>query len=345
MDWFSQLFGFKESDPDSNRARLRMEDETLVSTMNGRRVAVGRFSTPSLAELRAATNEPSGKRNKVTHEAVEDALALHARHPGATIQVASQFNCLEFVGPSVVPEDGVTGYADDDTQGPACALAAAGATVWRHLYVPVDGGLGQTRERQINNLAGLEELLFTDAPLWRVRNGYTFADESQLSGVTARIERADRTTLLGALRIGLQQGVEVTFEARTGWGFVPAAGQTKVTQAFCSALSCAYSSTGELDAWETFAVLVLEGAYEAALRAAALDRNQGSGSGTVWLTFLGGGAFGNRSTWIADAIGRAVARTDHLGLHVRLAHHRAVSERLATMVDEAVELARKAAAL
>ena len=47
---------------------------------------------------------------------------------GALFQVASQFNLLEMAGPSVSPEDGVTRYGGDHTQGPACAIAAGGRT-------------------------------------------------------------------------------------------------------------------------------------------------------------------------------------------------------------------------
>ena len=43
---------------------------------------------------------------------------------GALFQVASQFNMLEMVGPRVTPEEGVTRYEHDRTQGPACAMAA-----------------------------------------------------------------------------------------------------------------------------------------------------------------------------------------------------------------------------
>ena len=34
-----------------------------------------------------------------------------------THKVASQLNCLEFVGPRITPEHGVTGYVNDRTQG------------------------------------------------------------------------------------------------------------------------------------------------------------------------------------------------------------------------------------
>lgn len=39
-------------------------------------------------------------------------------HAGALFQVASQFNLLEMVSPTVTPEQGVTCYQHDRTQGP-----------------------------------------------------------------------------------------------------------------------------------------------------------------------------------------------------------------------------------
>jgi hypothetical protein len=53
----------------------------------------------------------------------------------ATFQCASQFNCLEFIAPHVVPEDGVTGYFGDRTQGPACAIACGPGTIYRNYFV------------------------------------------------------------------------------------------------------------------------------------------------------------------------------------------------------------------
>jgi hypothetical protein len=71
---------------------------------------------------------------------------------GALFQVASQFNALEMTGPGVTPEHGVTRYRDDHTQGPACAIAAGAATIYRNYFVPVANGIGQTAKRQLNGL-------------------------------------------------------------------------------------------------------------------------------------------------------------------------------------------------
>src|SRR5258705_8800093 len=78
---------------------------------------------------------------------------------GALFQVASQFNLLEMVSPTVSPEQGVTRYQHDHTQGPACAIAAGAATIYRNYFAFVDGGHGQTAKRQFNGLADLGEAL------------------------------------------------------------------------------------------------------------------------------------------------------------------------------------------
>ena len=76
---------------------------------------------------------------------------------GALFQVASQFNLLEMVSPAVTPEQAVTRYQHDLTQGPACAIAADAATIYRNYFAPVDGSVGQTTERQFDGLADLGE--------------------------------------------------------------------------------------------------------------------------------------------------------------------------------------------
>jgi hypothetical protein len=57
------------------------------------------------------------------------------------------------VGPAVTPEHGVTRYKDDPTQGPACAIAAGAATIYRNYFAPVGDGHGQTKERQLDYAA------------------------------------------------------------------------------------------------------------------------------------------------------------------------------------------------
>jgi len=327
--WFEDLFGFSEGPYAETQKRFRLEGETLVALApeGERRFAAGHFDTPTLASLREATPAPDGGRPTVHHEVIGDVLETHAlpENQGALFQVASQLNCLEFADPREVPEDGVTQYAFDPTQGPACSLAAAAATVARNYLVPVEGIPGQTRDRQISNLAGVQAALGEAGSNIEVRNGYTFSSPEKLTTVGEALEQADREALLGALRIGLQRRVEVTFARR----FERPESPQQVDQAFCSALSCGYAS-GSLALWRPLAKLVLDGAYEATLRSARIGANP-----RVWLTFLGGGAFGNAKPWIGAAIGRALRLMEGHTLDVRIAHYRGIDDEMVALIDDA----------
>jgi hypothetical protein len=334
MTWFEQLFGFPEGPYEETQARFALEGETLVAHApeGVRRFGVGRFATPSLGELREAARGLRPGRLRVTHEAIGDVLELHgqAENAGALFQAASQLNCLEFASPSVVPEDGITGYASDPTQGPACSLACAAATAVRNYLVPVDGAVGQRRNRQINTLAEVQALLGEAGALLDVRNGYSFSSPDRLDALNQALTERDRDALLGALRIGVHAGVEVTFGTR----FAPPPSPQRVSQAFCSALSCGYSP-GSSRQWEPLATVVLDGAYEATLLAAVLDAAEGAGSGRVWLTFLGGGVFRNDPAWIHRAIGRALRLCRDRDLDVRIAHYRRIDGAARAAVDAA----------
>jgi hypothetical protein len=80
-------------------------------------------------------------------------------------------------GPNLTPEDGVTRYQHGHTHGPACAIAAGAATIYRNYFVPVAGGIGQTAKRQLDGLGVVGEALSGTvgrpiADLWHMRNGY-----------------------------------------------------------------------------------------------------------------------------------------------------------------------------
>lgn len=328
--WFASLFGSPEASYAETQARFTVEGTRLHSHANGKSFEIGTFTTPTLNELRASVAERRSGRIHVRHEAIGDVLKLHGQseQQGATFQVASQLNCLEFAHPNMTPEDGITGYAHDPTQGPACALAAAPATLFRNYFAPLGGRIGQTREHQIDNLDVLTAALGAPGEYFTVRNGYTFSEAPRLRALAATLAHHDREALLGAVKIGVQRRVEVTFTDR----FVSPSQPQWVSQAFCSAISCGYTDLA-LDLWEPLATLVLDAAYEATLLAAASDLDQGDGSGIVWLTFLGGGAFGNRPEWIARAIGRALVRCQDLPLDVRVGHYRRIDSSMQRDID------------
>lgn len=317
MDWFERITGFEEGGYDDTRAALSVVDGKLRSVHGGRACFVGDLETPSLAELRERTRGIAGKPGAEPKLSTlqGDVRRLHCQplNSQALFQVASQFNLLEMASPDRTPEDGVTCYQDDRTQGPACAIAAGAATIYRNYLVPVGGGTGQTRERQIDCLADIGQALGNGAgALWDMRNGYALCTEAGLAGIDSQLgamSAGQLDQLRGLLRIGLQWDVDVT-EA-------PAPGQ-RVSQAFCSALPVAYSDVAPQQ-WQRFATLVLEAAYEATLLAAVLNRER-TGCPTVFLTSLGGGVFGNPPEWI-DAARAGALRSESVrgrDLDVRL---------------------------
>jgi len=320
MNWFEQLTGFTEDGYASTQARLRVEGAELVSAVNGNRYGIGELTLPTLAELRARVDPHRGRRTTVS-AVVGDARALHAdpRFAGALFQVASQFNLLEMPSERVTPEHGVAGYAYDHTQGPACAMAAGAATIYRNYLVPCGDGVGQTADRQLDALAGvgaaLSELTgLAVESLWTMRNGYALATREGLAAIGRVLGSCSEETLdelRGRLAIGLHRDVEVTD--------VDGGERRVVSQAFCSALPIGYSPLPPQD-WALFARLVLEATYEATLLAAA-----GGVAQTVLLTRVGGGVFGNDDAWIDAAIERALGVVADAGLDVRIVGYREVS--------------------
>lgn len=332
-DWFERLMGFRERDYESTQRCLRVDGDQLVSTVNGKRFGCGQLSMPTVAELRARVNVPATQRSTVT-SVVGDARALHAdpKFAGALFQVASQFNLLEMTSYNVTPEQGVNRYAGDPTQGPACAIAAGAATIYRNYCVPFDGAIGQTSDRQLNALSAMGDAISAQVglpvtSLWDMRNGYALCTEEGLSAITALLENASddlRDSLRAQLAIGLHRNVEVTDVAEGPRRFV--------SQAFCSALPVSYSRV-PAPAWEAFARLVLEGAYEATLLA-AVEQAVCGGSSTVLLTRVGGSSFGNADAWIDDAMRRALAIVQHAGLDIRLVGYGSVHPSVRAIVAD-----------
>lgn len=331
MDWFERLTGFKEQDFACTQAQLELDGERLRSRINGRSYGVGALELLSLDTLRERIAQDAGPAGRLRLRIVEaDVRKLHQDPAltGALFQVASQFNLLEMTGPGITPEDGVTRYASDPTQGPACAIAAGAATIYRNYFVPVGDRVGQGRGCQLDGLADLGARLaartgLSRDRLWTMQNGYALCSREGLAAISKHLSTLDEGALdelRGVLRIGVHRDVEVTDVDR------PA--PHTVSQAFCSALPVAYGRGVPPACWADFATLVLEAAYEATLWAAVANAQRGA-SNVVLLTRLGGGAFGNEDDWIYAAMRRALQRVGDYELDVRLvSFHRPTQDML-----------------
>lgn len=336
MDWFERLTGFREESYDETRAKLRFDGGRMTSLINGKSYRTGAFELASLKDLRTRASAPASLSLRRTQVSIVkgDVRLLHRapEYAGALFQVASQFNALEMTGPSVTPEHGVTLYEHDHTQGPACAIAAGAATIYRNYFAPVDGGAGQRANRQIDGLAAMGAALAQAtgravADLWRMRNGYAMCSAAGLAAVTdhlARLDVDETDALREKLSIGLQWDAEVTDGAGSPGPLV--------SQVFCSALPVAYTGIAAPHC-RAFALLVLEATYEATLWAAALNAKRGA-SNRVLLTLVGGGAFGNDEFWILGAMRRALKLTADRGLDARIVSYGAPSPELLALPSD-----------
>lgn len=329
-NWFIKIFGIREQDYDTTKklftfikTNIPVRGKGYINKLiapNGNMYDVGEFSTPTLSEIRKiAINilliKPSEYNVYMPKEEpliviedliVEDILTNHIEFPDATIQAASQFNALEFVGPDVTPKDGITNYKNDPTQGPACALACAAGTFVRNYFY-------QTPEEQINYLDEFEKAIKNkENKYFEIKNGYLMligttqkqkkqklANLNKYLTELCKPENIDEyNKLKNLIKIGLHQNVEIIFKNR--FELVDKKGKT-INQVYAAALPIAYNNIGDDPNWQNFATLILEAQYEATLLSAIKNVNN-----DVILTFVGGGAFGNKKEWIFNAIVTAI---------------------------------------
>jgi len=314
--WFETLTGFSEESPEQVRENIIFDGGILKSRTNGKEYSCGLLEVLSLAELRDRANKLGGNSGKLSvREVIADVQQLHIEksNTGSLFQVASQFNLLEMISPNITPEHGVGGYEYDRTQGPACAIAAGAATIYRNYFVNINGALGQTANNQIDCLADIGAALGnSNNHLWEMKNGYALASFEGLIEINNKIESSTEVEideLRKLLRIGIQWDTEVTLENS----------KHKVTQAYCSALPVAYSQHPP-ELWAGFAKVVLEATYEATICAGILNYLK-TGNNKIYLTLIGGGVFGNNIAWIMSAIQRVLSSYRHVDLDVVIVSH------------------------
>ena len=311
--WFKALTGFNEESPEQVRSNLVIEGDSFVSKINNKRFAFGALEVTTLDELRKKSNYNEVFQGKVqVEEIVADVQELHANteNENALFQAASQFNLLEMVGPEVTPEQGIAKYEYDRTQGPACAIACGAGTIYRNYFVKVGSQIGQTADQQIDCLDLIaQEFKNDEKHLWEMRNGYALVNQEgllKINKIISTLNIEGREQLKGKLKLGIQWNTEVT----------KSASKHRVSQIYCSALPVAYSSIESIY-WEYFARIILEATYEATFHAAVLNLSKYN-SNKLYLTLVGGGAFGNEEHWILESLQKVLRKFQHIPLDVKV---------------------------
>ncbi|CAB9503610.1 expressed unknown protein [Seminavis robusta] len=341
MDWFEQVFGFREEggfEEVKSKFAISREDDgnILLSTAAPgtkrkpkRTFHVGRFDTPTLSELRdkagrsscPADNKRKRKDGLTFQHIIGDVDALHRaqENQGAVFQAASQFNCLEMIHPSITREMGITRYAHDYTQGPACAMVCPAGTLYRNYFAEPMNTL-----QDVGKVLGNHDISKKKPMYWKIKNGYALAaKKDSIKTLSQKLQENDG--LIDKAMAQLRVGVHWNTEVDQGTHNNSDNNQQRVAQVYCSALPIAYDITASDADWSHFAQLVLDGSYEATLAVAAVLAKERNKRVKVYLTMLGGGAFGNRVEWIRQAIQRALRLYQDSMLDVYLVHYKKLS--------------------
>lgn len=302
--WFEDLTGVRETTYAKTRAAFTPNSHKTVILTPAGPLPIGDFQMPCLKALVQSLPLPSGLPNTI-RVIKGDAFDLHhdPDNAGAVFQVASQFNCLEHIAPGRGLEAGLSGYARDRTQGPACALACPADLLFRHFFV-------QTPKQQLDGAAGIfKELQDTQTtPPWKMVNGYLVPVKGgtiSAVGTVSHLSETQLRRLMGHLRVGVT------------WGAWVSRAEQRVTQVYCSAVPLSYFRARYPEPYYPLASMFLKGAYTATLAIAARQKARG-GSGKVFLTRVGGGAFWNPPALIDAAMAHAMTRLEGRGLEVYL---------------------------
>lgn len=282
----------------------------------GRSYRAGRFATRSIGDLESRVSRGITEAITTTHGAPARRLEraagkvsfsiLLGEHtltdigmlqaiagPGTLFQVASQFNCLEAPGPSVVP---VASYVHDNTQGPRASVSAFPGTFLRHYAAPAPNG-----DRFTQGGATQLSLLADAVPphVATVHGGYLTA---AMVSDAATLARALETGFAN-IRVGVHDDVEVVLGGN--WGSPVATDTPPIAQVFTSTMALGLYGGGDNggDAIARACEWLLRAAYLGTLLAALDLRKR-----TVILTLIGGGVFGNAIQTIWNAITWSVDR-------------------------------------
>lgn len=326
--WFSKLMGFEEDSPDKVKENITIEGEYMISRANAAAYRFGMLEVTSLLGLKNKVSPLESYNSKISlEEVVGDVQKLHCDpdNLNALFQAASQFNLLEMTSPEVTPEQGVGIYQYDHTQGPACAIACGAGTIYRNYFAYINGRSGQSAHNQIDCLDLIGKALGNDeSSLWQMRNGYALLTKNGLSKINASLSNLNDQEweqLKEKLKIGLQWNTEVTI----------AEYHQLVSQAYCSALPISYCGFVS-DQWKKFAQLILEATYEATLYAALYNLKK-TNCHKVFLTLVGGGAFGTDINWIIESISKALRKFKNAPLDVKIVSYGHSNEKIRKMID------------
>ena len=172
--------------------------------------------------------------------------------------------------------------------------------------------------------AAPEALNNDELDLWKMSNGYALLTKEGLLNINAQLSMhndREREALKENLKVGIQWNTEVTLN------------QSKqiVSQVYCSALPVSYTAI-ESVYFENFARLILEATYEATLYASLINLEKNK-CPKLYLTIIGGGAFGNKMAWIIESMSSAIKKFKNTPLEVGIVSYGGSKQEVREMIS------------
>ena len=344
-NWMGRLLRIKEGTADFEQANLN-EAELVNSGIHckvdpkanltwlyshvGEPVCylAGRYTIESVEQLQARNphawlQKPNSRTKLIVVTGLRDfsnpnldvrALQANPRNCGATFQVASNFNGLEYTSASDSRELGVARYVDDRTQGPSAAESCGAAALYRNYFVDGNDYYPGSRNYFYNATEMAKEVNTLDDPRLRnllpVVNGYvTFTvppqdeDLALLDSVAHRfvkIVRHDFTQVTYGLKHGIGR-TEVMDVCRDH--------KQIVNQVFNAGINWVDMATHVPDVAtrKKFAIFLSKASMIGSLLAAQENRDALAelpschGRNRFFPNLVGCGVFENKREWLMDA--------------------------------------------
>lgn len=327
--WFTHAFGFEESSNyhETQKKFIEMYRQGQNQTING--INVGQFALINRSQLPIfeGSDYPGNQSPTVTlSHRIGDVVQLHLDpvNQNATFQIASQQNCLEMINPQVSPEDGITIYSKDLTQGPISAMLTPAGLAYREFLIPIGSTQGQSATKQLDmSYPARQQIARKSGVFGKTINGYLFYTNEELHDLNQALFGVTSERIIS--RQCIRQLVAVGFHHDLGINHAGITQPYRVSHVYCSGLPINYQSNPDRIAWKGISELFLEAIYENTLLMACLNNTDTGRNQPCYLTLVGGGVFGMNVDQIYRAIERAcilIARNGFT-LNVVLVHHQA----------------------
>ncbi len=145
--------------------------------------------------------------------------------------------------------------------------------------------------------------MLRNVPLVPIKNGYVKFTRDSLAVLHEEGPTYDWKAAVGKVCVGFQQNAQVTSGMKTSELQMCTDPNQSVSQIFSAAMDMGgWGNPSDDPLVIRAACMLLQASYTACVAAARITAAQPGGAAVCYLTLMGGGVFGNKPAWIADAI-------------------------------------------